>query len=100
LKVYETQQVPASTQEVCVRRRCDLCRTESNGSDWESGIYRVREDTDVGITVKYARNVWGYDGGGEVRKYEIDLCPACFRDRLVPWLKSEGAAIEESSVYY
>jgi len=36
-----------------------------------------------------------YPEGGTGTEYEIDLCPKCFKERLVPWLKSEGAAIEE-----
>lgn len=94
MKVYKTVDVPATTREVLVKRRCDLCGKESKSSDWDAGSYEVNE-TEIKITMKQKEGS-NYPEGGSGTEYEIDLCPDCFTERLVPWLKSEGATIEES----
>ncbi len=38
---------------------------------------------------------YGNDGGSDT--YEIDLCPDCFLNKLLPWLRGQGAAIEPRS---
>lgn len=92
-KVYETRIVPPREQKVCIRRKCDLCKLESNGDDWDGGYYEINEThIFVKITQKDGTN---YPEGGSGTEYEIDLCPGCFKDRFVPWLKSEGADIED-----
>tara|TARA_Y100000310_G_C20654248_1_gene801176 strand:+ start:138 stop:416 length:279 start_codon:yes stop_codon:yes gene_type:complete len=35
-----------------------------------------------------------YPEGGSGECMLVDLCPDCFRDKLVPWLKSQGADVE------
>jgi len=51
-------------------------------------------ETEVSVTVKQKEGE-SYPDGGSGTEYEIDLCPDCFKNRLVPWLKSEGANIGE-----
>ena len=93
MKIYEKRPVPATTRTVLIKRKCDLCGTESKDSDWEAGIYKVNE-TEIKIIIKQ-KDGSNYPEGGSGTEYEIDICPACFKDRLVPWLESQGADIEE-----
>lgn len=93
MKVYKTVDVPATTREVLVKRMCDLCGMESKSCDWDAGLYEVNE-TEIKITMKQKEGS-SYPEGGSGTKYEIDLCPECFTQRMIPWLKSEGANIEE-----
>lgn len=93
MKIYEERVAPAHTYKTCVKRKCDLCQVEVKGDEWSTGLYDVNE-TEVSITVK-ARKGESYPEGGSGTEYEIDLCPRCFTGRLVPWLKSQGADIEE-----
>lgn len=71
---------------------CDLCGVEAKGGDWESGCYEVNE-VEVQVTVRQ-KDGSNTPSGGSGEEYLIDLCPKCFKDRLVPWLNSEGANIE------
>ena len=92
MKVKEKYTIPAKEGERTVRRRCDLCGAESKGDDWDAGNFEVKE-TEVTVTVKH-RAGEQYPEGGFGDGIEIDLCPKCFRNRLVPWLKSQGANIK------
>lgn len=98
MKVYEEQVVPATTKKVCVRRKCDLCGVESKSSDWAGAWYEVNE-TDVRVTVKH-RVGSQFPEGSSGEEYEVDICPECFQKRLIPWLKSQGANITESTFGY
>lgn len=94
MKIFKTVDVPATTRRVCVKRKCDLCGVESTHEDWNKGLYEINE-TEIKITITQRDGI-AYPEGGSGTEYEIDLCPACFKGRLVPWLKSEGANIEET----
>jgi hypothetical protein len=93
MKVYEDKLVPAHTIQTCVKRKCDLCGTESMDCDWKETKWNNSE-TEVAINARRDK-YYGNDGDSET--CEIDLCPKCFWDRLVPWLKSQGANVEEKS---
>ena len=72
---------------------CDLCGAVAIDAEWERGVWSVGGTT-VMVEVSQEEGQ-SYPDGGSGTKYEIDLCPVCFKDRLVPWLRSEGAVIEE-----
>ena len=92
MKRYEKRK-QISEETVLVERKCDLCGTTAKTEDWGAGSYRV-DNTEIKVTVRqkegssYPEGAWG-------TKYEIDLCPDCFKDKLVPWLRSQGANIQE-----
>jgi hypothetical protein len=96
MKVYEDRVVPPTPQRIdkrCVGRACDLCGTKADkGGEWITGSYEY-DRTEVSVTIK---NREGYEcaDGGDGTECEIDLCPACFRDKLVPWLKEQGANVD------
>lgn len=85
-------------EEVLDELRCDLCGTKADHGTWESGCYRV-DETDLSVTVKQ-RSGDVYPEGGSGTEYLIDLCPTCFKDRLVPWLINQGAKINEKDWDY
>jgi uncharacterized protein (DUF2225 family) len=93
MKVYKTVKVPATTRQVCINRKCDLCGLESTRESWHEGSYEINE-TEIKITI-VQKNGSSFPEGGSGTEYEIDLCPDCFKGRFVPWLKSEGANINE-----
>ena len=43
MKLYKKEDVPASTREILIKRKCDLCGMESKSSDWDGGTYEVKE---------------------------------------------------------
>lgn len=96
MKVYETVEVPATTREVCTHRSCDLCGITSRGEDWRGGTYEVNETTvKVEIVGEFGE---AYPEGGSKTVYDIDLCPACFRDKLIPALEALGVKVEPREV--
>lgn len=89
MKIYETKTVPAREVTNCVGRTCDLCGHSSKSDGWNCGIYEVNETT-VSVSV-HQKEGSSYPEGGSGTEYDIDLCPVCFKNELVPWLKSRGA---------
>jgi len=74
--------------------RCDLCGAQAKQpwNEWGVGCYEVNE-VEVRVEVR-AKDGDNYPDGGSGTEYMVDLCPTCFRDRLIPWLCEQGAQIE------
>ena len=73
-----------------VAMTCDLCDKQTKRHDWTTGIYEVAETT---VQFKEGTN---YPDGGCGTLYDVDICPGCFRDKLIPWLRSQGATVRET----
>lgn len=84
------------TTDVCVWVKCDLCgskdpvaRNDQGGAIvWDSDNYHVSKTT-VALE-DYDSYPDGCDDG---EKLHCDICPECFRTKLIPWLESQGAVI-------
>ena len=78
---------------------CDLCgKTSKDPYSWSTDAFYLSE-TEAKVQVRQKEGNFYPDGGwGTV--YDIDLCPVCFKERLVPWLRSQGAEIKESEWDY
>lgn len=75
---------------------CDWCGAEA-GAEWHlpypEGDKRNNQTVQVEATVCDA-----YPEGSFGWRYVVDLCARCFVDRLVPFLKSEGAEVRKEEV--
>lgn len=93
-RTYKVENVPATTHKVIDKTICDLCKRETAGDNWEKSDWQVTNTTNVStrVSAKCNRSYWG--DGGEGAEIIIDLCPWCFRDKLMPWLREQGANIE------
>lgn len=71
---------------------CDSCKRENHGDDWRSGAstYEVLK-TKIQLHTGHA-----WPGDYDVTIREVDLCPECFMEKLVPFLESIGAPLRES----
>jgi len=98
MKVYETKTIPVHEFRFVARRSCDLCGLLTEGDDWHAGTWEVNETT-VRIEIKQKKGD-NYPEGGSGTEYEIDICPDCFKNKLVPWLKSQGADIQQKEWYW
>ena len=80
--------IPATEKEVEDYRTCDLCK---NRIAFNFGY----EETDITIKQEIRS---GTPDGGESVTTEIDMCKSCFENKLIPWLKNQGATprIKES----
>jgi len=73
---------------------CDLCGREGVKDGWESGYYEVNE-TEVEVTVHQREGKAYPDGDCWGTEYIIDMCPECFKNKLVPWIISQGGILEQ-----
>ena len=93
MKIYEEKIIPARKEMVLKTRTCDLCGKSSSREEWESrSIYAVNE-TEIVVVVRQKDGAC-YPDNGSGKKYEVDLCPRCFKSKLIPWLISQGATIK------
>ena len=76
-----------------VETACDLCGAIAKRGNWESSFYEVAE-VEVEITVRQ-KDGSAYPEGGSGTEIVVDICPICFKEKLVPFLRSQGAKIEE-----
>ena len=82
--------VHESEREVVDATVCDICGRKTGRNGWTKDHYDVAEtrvESQVGVS--YPEDSWG-----EI--WEIDVCPECFRDKLIPWVESFGHAKIES----
>lgn len=88
MRKYE--QVPATgTVNRMVEESCDLCG-KINIGDWGAGGYSVEE---IEISHKDGES---YPEGGRGTEYEVDMCPDCFKNKLIPWLESQGCKVKRT----
>lgn len=89
---YEEQKI-TSKLNVLVETTCDICGAVAKRGDWESSCYEVNE-VEVSVTVKQ-KDGSSYPDGGWGEELQADICPKCFKEKLIPFLRSEGCEIEE-----
>lgn len=73
--------------------QCDICGKKATTLDWNSGSYQINE-TQIKIVVRKKEGE-SYPEGGYGTEYDIDICPDCFKNKLIPWFMSQGARIDE-----
>lgn len=96
-KVYE---IRPTTEKVCTKRTCDLCghspHNDRPAQNWGEYNYDYTVDSQTKVSC-YIRE--DGPGGTAFSDVEIDICPRCFWNRLVPWLRSQGAVIQAERTY-
>ncbi len=80
-------------REVLVETCCDLCGKVAKLGTWEKSTYEVNE-VEIEVTVRQKDGV-SYPDGGWGTELRVDLCPTCFKETLIPFLRQKGAEIEE-----
>lgn len=71
--------------DALIAMTCDLCGRVSSCSDWSGGGYGV-EETQIKLEEGFR-----CPDGGNTTTTEFHVCPLCFRDKLIPWMTSQGA---------
>ena len=90
MKIFEDR---TYTRKVCMGRKCDLCGAEGYYGEWKTEDWGVQE-TEIRVEIRH-KSGEQYPEAGWGTLFDIDLCPKCFRERLVPWLRSQGADVKE-----
>ena len=80
--------VPATTRERVDYIECELCKVKSTrGEDWPQNHFEIAE-----IRVQL-REGYYYSEGGQSTATILDICPACFKSKLVPWFEQLGGKV-------
>lgn len=83
--VKKQVEIPAKKVDVIDFIKCELCDNQNPGRDsWETRQYDVSE-----VTIEY-RHGYHYPEGSSTTSIIIDLCPECFTNKLLPWLRAQG----------
>jgi uncharacterized protein (DUF983 family) len=77
------------TYDSVVERVCDLCGHTVSGEEWEDSPSYDIDETEI----RHKEGSSCPDGGSGVECI-IDLCPRCFKAKLVPWLKEQGVVVK------
>lgn len=88
MEIYRDVEVPATTTKKLEAVVCDLCGQRGEGGDWPRTSGNDDQETEI-----YLKVGWSCPDGGSYEVTTLDMCPDCFRDRLVPWLNSQGAKV-------
>lgn len=86
MKTYEEVKVTEKVKRH-IFTTCDLCGGTTKGN-WGGG-FEVHE---VEVRIKEGDTYPEFGSGTEI---EYDICPTCFKDKLIPWLESQGAETRE-----
>jgi hypothetical protein len=79
------------------RAYCDLCgqsehdehiRADPSGTGWSPDANRVSETHISWLDGHWERADLSV---GRVKRVEYHVCPTCFRTKLMPWFRSQGA---------
>ena len=88
MRKYITKPKTIEQRQVLDEISCDLCGKTGKDEAWESSVWEVAEsEIEIEVRYKYGSS---YPEGGSGKKYNVDICPDCFKTKLIPWLESQG----------
>lgn len=96
-KVYERK------VQSLVSVTCDLCKKKypPGKSGWDcarDGVDWSKSDYDISSTCIVMEDGNTYPEGSDFERTTVDLCPDCFRKKLLPWLASQGCTITRKDI--
>lgn len=94
MKHREIVTIPERKEERVTSISCDLCsakgRARIDAAEWGDSAGNNVNETEVRLKTGYS-----CPDGGNGDQYVIDICPTCFENKLIPWLRSQGAKVEK-----
>lgn len=93
MKKYEKRMSEPVEHTYLVEVTCDLCGTAGKTEDRWSGSHYDVDETEISVVVKQKEGFSCPDGGSGT-EFDIDICPTCFKEKLVPFLQDQGANIQ------
>ncbi len=79
---------PATTEEVTDFISCDFCgRKTGPDGEWAKDYGDFDRTT---ITIERGYN---HGDSGDSETKGVDICPTCFRKKLVPWMREQGVEL-------
>lgn len=92
MRKYEKRIIPSKETNVLVETCCDLCGKIAKNGDWDSSTYMINE-TEISVSI-HNKEGTTYPDAGWGTKINVDICPDCFKNVLVPFLNEKGANIQ------
>jgi hypothetical protein len=92
MKQYRTE-VIKEVKEVFQYKVCDSCGARSDSFTGWPGKEQVNE-----VDIEYRYGSVDRDGGASLHVYTVDICPTCFEEKVITFLKSIGADCKEEAV--
>jgi hypothetical protein len=94
MKIIAYREEPAHKIAFTAAVKCDLCGKEAPSPNsymhpWAPGTYDVED-----VTIEYKTGS-SYPEGTDTTTHTMDMCPDCFKDKLIPWLESQGVKMRE-----
>lgn len=84
MKHYIEIKVPETKRKHLEYVECDLCKKQHK-DNWKSGYF---DSIEIDVNMRTGSS---YPDGGSGENYEFDICPECFKNKLIPWMESQGA---------
>lgn len=86
MKREEKYLQPATEKTRIAEVRCDICGRTGKATyhPWADGSY---DATDSEVKLRTGSS---YPEGGSGTELQADICPDCFKTKLVPWIESFG----------
>ncbi len=87
MKFYKTkeEQVILKRTEYVDKICCDLCGKEDKQNNWDSDSCYDVQETEISWKTGFQ-----YPEGGRGKDYSVDICPECFKGKLIPWVEGFG----------
>jgi hypothetical protein len=95
VRIYKDEAVPATTKKVLHKLICDCCKAEAPRpyEDWATGGWDVNE-TEIALKpIIRHKEGKAYPETRFGQELTVDLCPACFTTKLIPFLRSIGVEV-------
>ena len=91
MKTYETK---TREEQVCTKMICDLCGFQSPSA----GSWPSRDPDDYyytgNTTVEFRDGHFYGDGEGSGLEFKADICPTCFKEKVMPALANLGCGVK------
>ena len=86
MKKYKDVTRPVRVDRLLSQTVCDVCGREStqHQEGWKTGSY---DATEVEVRLRTGNS---YPEGGSGEEWEVDICPTCFNEKLIPWVEAFG----------
>lgn len=86
--------IPAHEVEEELCHTCDFPGCEQKTSD--QGMF-VIDEVEIEVTVRHKEGM-RFPEGVSYEEISVDVCPDCFKTKLIPWLESQGVKITRKDV--
>lgn len=86
----KTKQVTKTiTETVHDLMQCDICKKTTARSNWKERVYDV-----ANVNISYETGN-AYPDDYSTTSYEFDVCPDCFKEKIIPFFAQFGATPRE-----